>query len=124
MGNKKKVTLFIVTAILIIAVGILIYFSGLFVPSAIHTNDFSTVVVTEGEVLSTIDATGVVESENEVLLLSPASSIIKVINEEPGNRVKKDDVILQLDTENVISDIEKIKDQLEVKRNNLEKTRL
>lgn len=124
MGNKKNITLFLISAIVIIAIGVIVYFSGLFVPSAIQTGTFSTVVATEGEVISTIDATGVVESESEVLLLSPASSIIKEIEKEPGSRVQRGDVILRLNTDNVVSSIEKLRDQIEVKRNNLEKTRL
>lgn len=124
MGNKKNARLFLITFIVLAAIAVIIYFSGLFVPSSIQTGTFTTTVVTEGEVISTIDATGVVESENEVILLSPASSVIQEIIKEPGSRVKKGDKIMQLNTENVISDIEKIRDQLEVKRNNLKKTRL
>jgi len=124
MGNKKNIALFLIIAIVLVAVAVIIYFSGIFVPSAIQPGSFSTVVVTEGEIVSTIEATGVVESENEVLLLSPASSIIQEILKEPGSRVNEGDVIMRLNTENVNSDIEKLRDQIEVKRNNLKKTRL
>lgn len=124
MGNKKKVSLVIILAVVIIAIAVIIYFSRIFVPSVIQPGSFSTEVVTQGEVVSTIEATGVVESENEVLLLSPASSVIKNILQEPGTRVQEGDIILQLEKENVIADIEQIRDQLEVKQNNLERTRL
>ncbi len=123
MGNKRNLSFFIVIAI-VVAIALFVYFSGIFVPSAVHPGSFTTEVVSKGEVVSTIQATGVVESENEVLLLSPASSVVESILREPGNRVQKGDVILRLNTENVISEIESINDQLEVKRNNLEKTRL
>ena len=124
MGNKKKVSLVIIVAVVIVAIAVIFYFSRIFVPSVIQPGSFSTEVVTQGEVVATIDATGVVESENEVLLLSPASSVIKTIMKEPGTRVQEGDIILQLEKENVISDIEEIRDQLEVKQNNLERTRL
>ena len=124
MGNKKKLSFFLITVIVIIAVVAIAYFSRIFVPSTIQPGTFSTSVVTKGEVISTIQATGVVESENEVLIPGPASSTIKTIVEEPGSRVQQGDIILQLNTENVVTEIENIRDQIEVKRNNLEKTRL
>ncbi|MFW5831338.1 MAG: efflux RND transporter periplasmic adaptor subunit [Prolixibacteraceae bacterium] len=124
MGNRKKISLLIIIAVVIVAIAVIVYFSKIFVPSVIRPGSFSTEVVTKGEVVATIEATGVVESENEVLLLSPASSVIQDILKEPGTRVQEGDIILQLEKENVISDIEQIRDQLEVKRNNLERTRL
>jgi HlyD family secretion protein len=57
-------------------------------------------------------------------LLSPVTSIIQEILKEPGSHVNKGDVIMRLNTDNVKNDIEKLRDQLEVKRNNLEKTQL
>lgn len=83
---------------------------------------FRDIYCWSGEVISTTQATGVIESENEVILLSPAASIIKSILKEPGNKVQAGDIILQLQTEPVLDEIERLKDQMEVKRNNLEKT--
>ena len=96
MGNKKKVSLVIIVAVVIVAIAVIFYFSRIFVPSVIQPGSFSREVVTQGEVVATIDATGVVESENEVLLLSPASSVIKTIMKEPGTRVQEGDIILQI----------------------------
>ncbi len=124
MGIKKNLSFFLIIAVVAVAIAIIIYFSGIFVPSAIHSGTFTTEVVTNGEVVSTIQATGVVEAENEVLVLSPAAGIIESIKQEPGSRIQKGDIILELNKQDVVSDIEKIKDQLEVKRNNLEKTDL
>lgn len=93
-------------------------------PNSLSKDSFETSIVERGKVLSTIDATGVVESENEVLILSPAASIIKSILKEPGSSVKAGETILMLDTEAVKSEIERLSDQLEVKKNNLEKNRL
>ena len=124
MGRKKKITLFLIVAVVIIAVAVIVYFSRLFVPSIIQPGSFSTEVVTKGEVMATVQAAGVVESENEVLLLSPASSVIENILKEPGSRVQEGDIILQLEKDDVIADIEQIGDQLEMKGNNLDRTRL
>ena len=124
MGIKKNLSFFLIIAVVAVAIAVIIYFSKLFVPASIHPGTFTTEVVSKGEVVSTIQATGIVESENEVLLLSPAAGIIKSIKQEPGSRVEKGDIILELNKQDVISEIERIKDQLEVKRNNLEKTDL
>jgi len=124
MRINKNLSIALVVVISIIAIGIIVYFSGVLVPNSLKTGKFETVTVDRGEVISTTQATGIIESENEVILLSPAASIIKNILKEPGNQVQPGEIILQLQTEPVLDEIEKLTDQLEVKRNNLEKNQL
>ena len=124
MGINKNISITLVVAISLITIGVILYFSGILVPGSIKSGNFKTVKVDRGDVVSTTQATGVIESENEVILLSPAASIIKSILKEPGNKVQAGEIILQLQTEPVLDEIEKLKDQLEVKRNNLEKNQL
>ncbi len=124
MGTNKNLYIAVVVVVSIITIGTVLYFSGALVPGAIKSGNFETVTIDRGDVISTTHATGIIESENEVILLSPAASIIKSILKEPGNHVKAGDIILQLQTEPVLDDIDKLKDQLEVKRNNLEKNQL
>jgi HlyD family secretion protein len=124
MGTNKNISILIVIVISVIAIGAILYFSGLIVPGKLKSGNFETVKVDRGDVVSTTQATGIIESENEVILLSPAASIIKNILKEPGNKVQAGEIILQLQTEPVLDEIEKLKDQLEVKRNNLEKNQL
>lgn len=124
MGNKKKLFVFLIVAIVTIIVASVLYFSGILLPSALKYGSFETSVIDRGKVISSINATGVVESENEVLILSPAASIIKKVIKEPGSQVEKGELIVQLDTEPVEDEIGRLKDQLEVRRNNLEKTHL
>lgn len=124
MGNKKKLSVFLIVAVVAIIIASVLYFSGILLPSALQAGSFETSVIDRGEVISSINASGVVESENEVLILSPASSIVKKIVKEAGSRVEKGEVIVQLDTEPVEDEIGRLQDQLEVRRNNLEKTQL
>ena len=124
MGNKKKLSVFLIVAFVTILAASALYFSGVLLPSALQAGSFETAVIDRGKVVSSINATGVVESENEVLILSPASSIVKKIIKEPGSRIVKGEVIVQLDTEPVESEVDRLQDQLEVKRNNLDKTQL
>ncbi len=124
MGNKKSIFIILLSVLVVAGLIALAYFSGIFIPDELNTSDFKVETINRGEVFSAVKATGVVESENEVLILSPASSLIKKINNEPGSWVEKGEAILQLDKERINSEIENISDQLEMKKNSLEKTHL
>jgi HlyD family secretion protein len=88
------------------------------------SKNYQTSVVDRGQVFIPIDATGVVEPENEVILLSPNNSIIRKINKEAGSRVRKGEIIIELDDNPTRDEIDLIADQLEVKSNSLERSRL
>lgn len=124
MGSKKRIQVFLIAIVILIALAAAVYYSRILVPNTLKPGSFSTEVVEKGQVLSAINATGLVESESEVLILSPGQGIIKSILAEPGSRVRKGDLIMQLNTEGVHDEIEKTKDQLEVRRNSLKRTRL
>lgn len=121
MGARKNLLIPLIVLLVVIAAGSAIYFSGTRVPGNVKSGKFQTVTIDRGEVVQTTSATGVVESENEVLVLSPAASIVKNILKEPGNQVKAGEVILQLYTQPVEDEIEKLKDQLEMKKTTLKK---
>lgn len=103
----------------------IIFISGLLLSGCSSTNRKESIaVVDRGQVVVSVEASGAVEAENEVIILSPSSSVIKKIDKEPGSRVKQGDVILELDPDPVMDEIDKIKDQLDVKNNSMEKSRL
>ncbi|MBK3519488.1 efflux RND transporter periplasmic adaptor subunit [Carboxylicivirga marina] len=85
---------------------------------------YETYVVDKGNIETWETTEGRVEPANEVLLLSPTASIITEIRKEPGQKVKEGEVIFLLDTDAVEDKIEQLNDQLAVKQNSLEKTRL
>jgi len=124
MGAKKNISIVLVVVLVLLTAAIFIYYSGILGPNNLREGDFKTELVERGSVVSAIKASGIVESESEVLILSPASSLIKKIYKEPGSWIEKGEIILQLDEERIKSEIENISDQLEMKRNSLEKTRL
>ncbi len=124
MRNKKG--LLIVVLLLSALFLLLIFFRIAGIPTFLtpdikHSN---TSVVDRGQVFIPIDASGMVEPENEVIILSPVNSIIRKINKEPGSRVKKGEIIIELDDQQTRDEIEQIKDQLEIKSNSLERSRL
>ncbi len=114
---------------ILIPVGILIILVLFFIlrriiPKAIKTSDCITLTVEQGDVYEPIVATGTVEAENEVLIRCPYTSIVKQIIKEPGTRVLKGDVILVMEDEHIKDEIDKLNDQLDLKRNTLEKNKL
>jgi HlyD family secretion protein len=124
MGKNRKIQVLIIAVLGSAIIAGAIYFSRLYMPATVKPANFVTETAEKGPVLLSVHATGVVDSENEVLILSPGPGIIQSILAEPGTRVRKGEIILQLNTDGVTDDIDRIKDQLEVRRNSLERTRL
>ncbi|WP_430817613.1 efflux RND transporter periplasmic adaptor subunit [Carboxylicivirga sp. RSCT41] len=88
------------------------------------TGTYETYIVDKGNIETWETTEGRVEPANEVLLLSPTASIITEIKKEPGQKVEEGEVLVVLNTKEVEEKIENLNDQLAVKQNNLEKTRL
>jgi len=116
-----KVLIWIISIIILGAIVTAVIWKNPLTPT-VKSNDLETAIVEYGTVLKTVPAKGIVEPENEVLLLSPASSIITSIQKGVGSNVEEGETILQLDDQPIRDQIEDIKDQIEVKNNNLEKT--
>lgn len=124
MKNKKGLLIAVLVLSAILFLIILFRITG--IPSFLtaDSKNYQTSIVDRGQVFIPLDATGTVEPENEVILLSPLTSIIRKIRKEPGTRVKKGEVIIELDPEPTRDEIEQISDQLEVKSNSLERSKL
>ncbi|HEY3369297.1 MAG TPA: HlyD family efflux transporter periplasmic adaptor subunit, partial [Prolixibacteraceae bacterium] len=124
MKNKKGLLIAVLILSALFLLFILFRVAG--IPSFFTSDSqkYHISIVDRGQVFIPIDAVGVVEPENEVIILSPLNSIIQKINKEPGSRVTKGEVIIELDREPTLSEIEQINDQLEVKSNSLERSRL
>jgi HlyD family secretion protein len=123
MFNKKPGWTMLIAAGVIVLVGIIIMElqSG---PNSINAGDCYTFKVGQGTIFEPVIATGTVEAENEVLVRCPATSIVKQIVAEPGTRVQKGDVIMLMEDEPIKEEIGRINDQLDLKRNTLEKNNL
>lgn len=124
MSNKKVRLIVILILLSIVLIFIVFKITG--IPSflASGANNYETSIVDRGEVYIPVEAFGIVEPENEVIILSPANSIIRKIAKESGSRVKSGEVIIELDDKPTRDEIEQITDQLEVKSNSLERSRL
>lgn len=124
MKNKKRLLIAALVLSALFVFYLVLNLTG--ISSGFNSNPekYTTSIVDRGQVFIPIEASGVVEPENEVLILSPLTSIIRKINTEPGSRISRGDVILELDDEPTRNEIEQISDQLEVKSNSLERSKL
>lgn len=116
-----KILIWIISIITIGAIIAAVIWKNPLTPT-LKSNNLETANVEFGRVIKTVPAKGIIEPENEVLLLSPASSIVTRILKAVGTNVEEGDIILQLDDQPIRDQIEQIRDQIEVKNNNLEKT--
>ena len=123
MFNKKPGWTMLISAGAVVTVGLIIL-ELQFSPNSIDANECITFKVGQGTVFEPVIATGTVEAENEVLVRCPATSIVKQIVAEPGTRVQKGDVIMLMEDEPIKEEIGRINDQLDLKRNTLEKNNL
>ena len=122
ISKKQRFTILIPIGILMIIS--VIFISRRLMPQAINLKDCIIISADKGDIYQVIPATGTVEAENEVLIRSPYPSIVKQILREPGSKVQQGDIILVLEDGPIKEEISKINDQLELKRNTLEKNRL
>ncbi len=120
-SKKQRLTVLIPIGIAIV---IMVSHSCRLMPKSFSYSDCTLLIVEKGEAFEPIVASGTVEAENEVLIRSPYTTIVKQIYKEPGSRVQKGDVILVMEDEFIKEEIDKLKDQLDLKRNALEKNKL
>lgn len=120
--RRKKITVIIViTALVMVAAILLLRF---FLQSSITKKDFTTAVVEMGSIENTINASGEVLPEFEEIITSPVNASIKNVVMDAGANVKAGESILTLDKSATQTELEKLKFQLEVKRNNISKLKL
>ncbi len=93
-------------------------------PANLRIDEIKTARADRGTVIRTVPAEGVVEPENEVLMRSPANSVIESIIKGPGSYVTPGELIMRIDPQPIISEIDRLEDQIEVKKNNLRKNHL
>ncbi len=124
MGKNTRLLL-----ILLAAAGILILLAIVLLTKdstgpATANQKFSIETVDRGEVTSSVKASGIIESDDEIIIRSPERSIISKVYKNAGAKVKKGELLIELDEKSVQSEIERMKNQLELKQNALEKLQL
>ncbi len=118
---RRKLAIGVVLGLLIIAGMIYVY--RMFQPT-IKTQDFTIAQVERGDVLQTLTASGTVIPALEYIINAPVVTEIKKIYLSNGAEVKRGDKILELDQEYTALEYEKLRDELRLRQNNIEKLKL
>ncbi|AXY76771.1 HlyD family efflux transporter periplasmic adaptor subunit [Paraflavitalea soli] len=92
--------------------------------STINRSAITTAVVEKGNVENTITATGEILPEFEEVITSPINAVIKNVLLDAGTPVKMGQSVLELDKAFTQIELEKLKFQLELKKNNISRLKL
>ena len=115
--------MFIITIIVIAIMGA-IWFLRSGIKSSINRSEITTSVVETGDISNTLNASGEIIPEFEQVISSPINASIKEVILDAGSIVKAGDVILSLDKGTTQVEYERLRFQLESKRNAITKLRL
>lgn len=119
--RKKAVAIAVLSIAALIAA---IWFLRSSFRSSLKKNEITTSVVEVGNIENTISASGEVIPEFEQVITSPINASIKDVAMDAGSRVAAGQSILSLDKETTETEFQKLKFQLESKRNNIQKLKL
>jgi HlyD family secretion protein len=108
----------------IVALGCAIWFLRSGLKTSIDGSEITTAVVEIGSIDNTVNASGEVIPEFEQVISSPINASIKEVVLDAGSIVKGGDVILSLDKEATQAEYERLRFQLESKRNAIAKLKL
>ena len=91
---------------------------------SVHRNEFDTAITEKGDIEASITASGIVLPEFEEIKTSPVQSRISTIYHNIGDRLNTGDTILSLDKKLNSLSLEKLKDELNLKKNNVNQLKL
>ena len=121
-GRKKKNISIIIIVLLVIGGAIwLLRFS---LASSLKKSAVTTAVVETGNIENTINASGEVLPEFEATITSPINASVQKVIIDAGSKVKAGESILTLDKSASQTEFEKLKFQVESKRNEVQKLKL
>ena len=124
-SKKRKNSLKFWSRLLIIVAVVLLGFFFLrnILKTKLSQDDFQMATVEVGDIANTISAYGTVVPAFEEQINSPIATEIKEVLIRSGASVQKDVLLMRLDEEYIQLEYEQIKDQVELKKNNITKLR-
>ncbi len=123
ISARRNKAIFI-SALIVIGLVAAIWFLRSRIKSSIDSSEITTAVVEIGNIENTLNASGEVIPEFEQVITSPINASIKDVLLDAGTKVKAGQPILSLDKEATQVEYEKLKFQLESKRNSIDKLKL
>ncbi|HLK28875.1 MAG TPA: HlyD family efflux transporter periplasmic adaptor subunit [Puia sp.] len=122
VNRKRKTILYVLVFAFVLFISILLLRSSF--KSSINKSVITTAVVEKGNVENTISATGEVLPEFEEIITSPINASIQKVMMDAGSKVNAGQPILMLDKSASETELEKLKFQLESKKNDIKKLKL
>ncbi|MBA2499403.1 MAG: HlyD family efflux transporter periplasmic adaptor subunit [Chitinophagaceae bacterium] len=113
-----------IIALVVIVMIAFIWFLRSGLMSSIDRSEITTSVVEMGTIENTINASGEIKPEFEQVISSPINATVNEVLRDAGSIVKAGDVILSLNKDATQSEYERLKFQLESKRNAITKLKL
>ncbi len=122
--NKDTWKKLIKAILLVVVLGILILLFRKVLGKNIDHNDLLIVNVEKGNILNKLSASGVIVPAFERALNAPVTTEIKEIIKQTGQHVKSQDLIMKLNQEFTQLEYDKLHDELELRKNNINKLEL
>jgi len=122
--TKKRNKAILVTLIAVVVLLASVWLVRASFQSTLKKSEITTAVVEMGNIENTINATGEILPEFEEIITSPIDASIQNVIRDAGTNVKAGESILTLDKSAAQTEYEKLKFQVESKRNEIEKLRL
>ena len=122
VNRKRKAVFYIIIVALVLILALLLIRSSF--KSSINKSVITTAVVEKGNIENTISATGEVLPEFEEIITSPINASIQKVMMDAGSKVSAGQPILMLDKSASETELEKLKFQLESKKNDIKKLKL
>lgn len=121
--KKKRKNVLIILIVVVLLVASVVALRASF-SSTIQKQNITTAVVEMGNIENTISASGEILPEFEQVITSPINASIKSVAMDAGSSVKPGQSVLSLDKQATEMEYEKLKFQLESKKNSIQKLQL
>ncbi|WP_316819414.1 efflux RND transporter periplasmic adaptor subunit [Pedobacter gandavensis] len=121
-SRKRKLFFYLLVGLVLLIVGVLVL-RRVF-KTTLYASEITTAIVDRGNIENTINAVGEVLPEFEEVISSPLAASIQKVLLDGGSHIKAGQSILTLDKSEAQMDFEKLKFQLESKKNDIRKIKL
>ncbi|WGQ07924.1 HlyD family efflux transporter periplasmic adaptor subunit [Pedobacter gandavensis] len=121
-GKRKQRLLYVLIGIVLVAGGIFVLRA--IMNTTVYASEITTSLVDRGNIENTINAAGEVLPEFEEVISSPLAASIQKVLLDGGSQIKAGQSILTLDKSAAQMDFEKLKFQLESRKNDIRKIKL
>jgi len=121
-GKRKQRLLYVLIGVVLLAGSVLVLRA--IMNTTVYASEITTALVDRGNIENTINAAGEVLPEFEEVISSPLTASIQKVLLDGGSQIKAGQSILTLDKSAAQMDFEKLKFQLESRKNDIRKIKL